>query len=84
MEKWRAQQVLSNGYGLDLALTTNSGQVYTKGGRKLAGSQGIDSAIYLMPGDVAFAIYVNSWDGTPGGHLAGIPALIQSSVEFVL
>jgi CubicO group peptidase (beta-lactamase class C family) len=83
MEKARAQQVLSNGYGLDLALTTSAGQVYTKGGRKLKGSQGMDSAIYLMPGDVDFAIYVNSWDGTPAGHLAGIPALIQSSVEFV-
>jgi CubicO group peptidase (beta-lactamase class C family) len=83
MEKWRAQQVLSNRYGLDLRLTTSAGQVYAKGGRKLAGSQGMDSAIYLMPGDVDFAIYVNSWDGTPGGHLGGIPALIQSSVEFV-
>jgi CubicO group peptidase (beta-lactamase class C family) len=83
MEKWRAQQVLSNRYGLDPPLTTSAGQVYTKGGRKLMGSQGMDSAIYLMPGDVNFAIYVNSWDGTQGGHLAGIPALIQSSVEFI-
>ena len=83
IEKWRAQQVLSNRYGLDLPLTTSAGQVYTKGGRKLMGSQGIDSAIYLMPGEVNLAIYVNSWDGTPGGHLAGIPALIQSSVEFI-
>ena len=83
IEKWRAQQLLSNMYGLDLPLTTSAGQVYVKGGRKLAGSQGMDSAIYLMPGDFDFAIYVNSWDGTPGGHLAGIPALIQNSVEFV-
>lgn len=83
MEKWRAQQMLSNRYGLDPPLTTSAGQVYTKGGRKLMGSQGMDSAIYLMPGDVDFAIYVNSWDGTPGGHLAGIPALIQSSVELI-
>jgi CubicO group peptidase (beta-lactamase class C family) len=83
MEKWRAKQVLSNRYGLDLPLTTSAGQVYTKGGRKLAGSQGMDSAIYLMPGDVNFAIYVNSWDGTLTGHLAGIPGLIRSSVEFI-
>ena len=83
MEKWRAQLVMSNRYGLDLPLTTSAGLVYTKGGRKLAGSQGMDSAIYLMPGDVVFAIYLNSWDGTSAGHLGGIPALIQSSVEFI-
>jgi CubicO group peptidase (beta-lactamase class C family) len=84
MEKWRAQQVLSNGYGLDLPFTTSAGHVYTKGGRKLIGAQGMDSAIYLMPDDVDLAIFVNSWDGTPGGHLVGIPALIQSSTEFIL
>jgi hypothetical protein len=83
MEKWRAQQVLSNRYGLDLPFTTNAGEVYTKGGRKLLGSQGMDSAIYLLPDDVDLAIYVNSWDGTTGGHLSGIPTLIQNSVEFI-
>jgi CubicO group peptidase (beta-lactamase class C family) len=83
MAKWRAEQLLSNMYGLDQPLTTRAGQVYTKGGRKLMGSQGMDSAIYLMPADVDFAIYVNSWDGTPGGHLSGIPALIVNSVEFI-
>ena len=83
MEKWRAQLVLSNRYGLDLPLMTRAGQVYTKGGRKLAGPQGMDSAIYLMPGDVDFAIYVNSWDGTLAGHLGGIPNLISKSVEFI-
>jgi CubicO group peptidase (beta-lactamase class C family) len=83
MEKWRAQQVLSNIYGLDPPLPTSAGPVYTKGGRKLALLQGIDSAIYLMPGDVDLAIFVNSWDGTQPGLLGGIPALIQSSVEFV-
>ncbi len=83
MEKWRAQQVLTNMYGLDLPLTTNAGDVYTKGGRKLMGSQGMDSAIYLMPGNVNLAIYVNSWDGTQPGHLSGIPNLIQASVEFI-
>jgi CubicO group peptidase (beta-lactamase class C family) len=82
METGRARRVLSNRYGLDPQLTTNAGPVYRKGGRKLVGSQGMDTAIYLMPGAVDFAIYVNSWDGTDGGHLAGIPALIQSSIEF--
>jgi len=86
MESWRAQQVLSNMYGLDNPLTTRAGPVYYKGGRKLVGMQGMDSAIYLMPGDVDFAIFVNSWDGKPGGpgHLGTIPTLIQNSIEFAL
>jgi CubicO group peptidase (beta-lactamase class C family) len=85
MERWRAQQMLSNMYGLDQPLTTNAGEVYTKGGRKgiQATSQGMDSAVYLMPGDVDLVIYVNSWDGTVGGHLGGIPNLIQNSVEYI-
>jgi hypothetical protein len=84
MESWRAQQVLSNMYGLDRPLTTRAGPVYYKGGRKQARAQGMDSAIYLMPGDVDFAIFVNSWDGTQAGHLGAIPPLIQSSIEFAL
>jgi len=84
MEPWRAQQLLSNMYGLDNPLITRAGPVYYKGGRKLAGMQGMDSAIYLMPGDVDFAIFVNSWDGTQAGYLGTIPTLIQNSIEFTL
>lgn len=83
MSTWRAEQLLANMYGLDQPLTTNAGQVYYKGGRKLNGPRGMDSAIYLMPGDVDFAIFVNSWDGTIPGHLGTIPTLIQNNIEFV-
>ena len=83
MRQWRAQQLLSNMYGLDQPLPTNAGPVYVKGGRKQNGAQAMDSAIYLMPDDVDFAIFVNSWDGTQPGHLGTIPTLIQNNVEFV-
>jgi CubicO group peptidase (beta-lactamase class C family) len=83
MARWRAQRLLTNMYGLDQPLTTRAGQVYYKGGRKLNGAQGMDSAIYLMPGQVDFAVFVNSWDGTPAGHLGTIPSLIQNSIESV-
>ena len=79
MSRSRAQQLLSDMYGLDPPLQTPAGPVYTKGGRKLMGAQGIDSAIYMMPGDADLAIFVNSW-----GHLNGIAQLIVDSVEFGL
>lgn len=83
MSRWRAEQLLSAQYGLDQPLATRVGPVYRKGGRKLAtGARGIDSAIYMMPGDVDFAIFVNSWDGTGPGHLGTIPTLITNSIEF--
>jgi hypothetical protein len=82
MPAWQAEQLLSNMYGLDQPFSTNAGPVYRKGGRKLSGSRGMDSAIYLMPDQVDFAIFVNSWDGTGPGHLGTIQALIQASVEF--
>jgi hypothetical protein len=86
MPRWRAEQVLLNNYGLDEQFLTNAGLVYRKGGRKASGMQGIDSAIYLMPGDVNFAIFVNSMPGTATGpsHLDTIPEQIDRSIEFAL
>jgi hypothetical protein len=48
----------------------------------------MDSAIYLMPDNASFAIFVNSLKGTgPNAgtgptHLAAIPELIPHSAEF--
>ena len=84
MPKPQAHELLSNMYGLDRPLATSAGTVYRKGGRKLSGMQGMDSAIYLMPGDMQLAVHVNSWDGTEPGHLGRIPDLIESSTERTL
>src|SRR5262245_35671903 len=79
MSRSRAQKLMSDMYGLDPPFQTAAGPVYTKGGRKLMGTLGFDSAIYMMPGDTDLAIFVNSW-----GHLNGIAQLIVDSVEFGL
>lgn len=84
MAAWRARNMLTNMYGLDQPIPTVAGQVYTKGGRWGAGSMVHDSGIFLLPGDVEVAVFVNSWNGTGPGHLGFIPALIQNSVRFVL
>lgn len=83
MPRRRAQLLLSNMYGLDPPLSTRAGTVYYKGGRKLLNGRGMDAAIYLMPKEVDFAIFVNSWDGTSAGYLGAIPGLIQNNIEFI-
>jgi hypothetical protein len=96
LPRWRAEQLLYNLYGLDQAIATRAGTVYTKGGRELDGEgRGMDSAIYLMPGNVSFAIFVNSLGrpaavSRPGNrappplsHLRDIPQLIEQSIEFI-
>ena len=79
---------MSNFYGLDPPeIATNAGPVYRKGGRVFAPDQMMDSAIYLMPNDIEFAIFVNSGKGTTvtaPSYLDDIPKLIQDSVEFNL
>jgi hypothetical protein len=86
MSPWRAERLLSNSYGLaQYAIATNAGPVYTKGGRLFAAGQTMDSAIFLMPNDIEFAIFVNSGPGNMAnapGYLDDIPKLIQDSVEF--
>ena len=84
MAPWQAEQLMASGYGLDAPLATQAGPVYRKGGRSTWNTQGMDSAIYLMPGGIEFAIFTNSWDGTQGGHLGNIPTLITNSVRFIL
>ena len=87
LSPWWTERLLSNLYGLDQRIPTNAGPVYYKGGRTVLGTQTMDSAIYLMPNDVEFAIFVNSGPGTTPtapSHLDGIRTLIQDSVEFTL
>jgi CubicO group peptidase (beta-lactamase class C family) len=84
MAAWRANDMLSNLYGLDQPIGTNAGTVYTKGGRWGAAPRVHDSGIFILPGDVELAVFVNSWDGTGPGHLGFIPKLLQDSVRFVL
>ena len=83
MASWRARNMLTHRYGLDQPIGTNAGTVYTKGGRRGAAPKVHDSAIFMMPGDVELAVFVNSWDGTGPGHLGFIPKLLQDSVEFI-
>ena len=86
LSPWWAERLLSNFYGLDPPeIATNAGPVYTKGGRLFATGQTMDSAIYLMPNNVEFAIFVNSGPGTADtapSYLNDIPKLIQDSVEL--
>ena len=89
MSPRRAERLMSNFYGLDPPeIATNAGPVYRKGGRTLfTTGQTMDSAIYLMPNDIEFAIFVNSGKGTTvtaPSYLDDIPKLIQDSVEFNL
>ena len=83
MASWRARNMLTNLYGLDQPIDTGAGTVYTKGGRWGAASRVHDSAIFMMPGDVELAVFINSWDGTGPGHLGFIPKLLQDSVVFI-
>lgn len=83
MAEWRAQNMLTNMYGLDLPIATSAGNVYTKGGRWGSGTMVHDSGIFLLPGDVELVAFVNSWDGTGPGHLGFIPTLLQDCVRFV-
>jgi len=86
MSPWWAERLLSNAYGLaQYPIATSAGPVYTKGGRLFALGQTMDSAIFLMPNDIEFAIFVNSGKGTTEtapGYLDDIPKLIQDSVEL--
>ena len=89
------QELLSNLYGLDQAISTQAGPVYYKGGREGDGKKAVDAAIYMMPGDISFAIFVNSIgrapavSAVPGGtapeaksHLDDVSQMIVDSVEF--
>jgi CubicO group peptidase (beta-lactamase class C family) len=83
MAVWRATNMMSHMYGLDQPIGTKAGTVYTKGGRWGAAPKVHDSAIFMMPGNLELAVFVNSWDGTGPGHLGFIPKLLQDSVEIV-
>jgi hypothetical protein len=75
----RAQQLLTNGYGLDQRpITTNAGPVYCKGGLGIKWGRGVASMICLMPGDIEFAIFANSSDDP----LRMVPDLINNSTIF--
>jgi Beta-lactamase len=85
LSSWWAERLLSNLYGLDEMISTSVGPVYRKNGRTVLGMQTMDSAIYLMPNDVEFAIFVNSGPGTTPTdptYLEPVTDLIQSSIEF--
>jgi hypothetical protein len=79
----RAQQLVSNMYGLDQPIDTSAGPVYSKGGLRLDGSgRGLAAMMCLMPGDVELVVFVNSGDGTAAGPLRVVPSLIQNSPKF--
>jgi hypothetical protein len=86
MSPRRAEQLLSDLYGLDGADDTRAGPVYRKNGRyNDGGSNTMDTAIYLMPKGVELSLFVNSGPGSgPNGptHLARIPQIISDSVEL--
>lgn len=87
MGTWRAQKTMANQYGLDSPITTNAGPVYQKSGRWGSGSQIHDSWVFIMPGDVELAVFVNS---VPAGtapvpsYLNVVSQLITESIDFDL
>lgn len=102
MAHWRANNILSNLYGLDYFFSTNAGPVFRKFGRAGIGwdglkVKGMDSAIYLMPGNLNLAISVNSVPpahivdlgagavikNDPDTHLERVQEAIEKSVEFI-
>ena len=87
MSPSRAEQLLTNLYGLDGADDTNAGPVYRKNGRyNDNGVNTMDTAIYLLPKGVELAIYVNSGPGSgpnQATYLAPIPQIIRNSVELI-
>jgi CubicO group peptidase (beta-lactamase class C family) len=85
LSRRRAHQLKTSQYGLEPPIATNAGPVYSKGGLRLDGSgRGLASMMALMPGDIEFAIFVNSGDGTAAGPLRGVPDLIVNSPKFSL
>jgi CubicO group peptidase (beta-lactamase class C family) len=86
MSPRRAEQLLSDLYGLDGADDTRAGPVYRKNGRyNDGGSNTMDTAIYLMPKGVELSIFVNSGPGSGPNqptYLARIPQIISDSVEL--
>jgi hypothetical protein len=89
MSRSQARQILTRRYGLDLPIPTSAGNVHWKRGRKMSGLQGMDSGVWLMPGDIDLAVYINSVPAftppaQPPSYNDGISQLIIDSVEFVL
>lgn len=82
MGTWRAEKMIENQYGLDPPIATNAGTVFLKGGRWGSGMQVHDSMIYMMPGNIELAVFVNSVPaGTPpvSSYLNPIGQLIVDS-----
>jgi hypothetical protein len=83
LSRRRAEQLITNMYGLDQPINTTAGPVYSKGGLRLDGAgRGLASMMCVMPGDVELVVFVNSGDGTPDGPLRVVPSLIQNSPKF--
>lgn len=90
-----ARRLLVKLYGLDGADTTRAGTVYRKNGRFQSGDKGMDTAVFMMPGHLDLAVFVNSLPrasalSAPSGaaprptHLANIPRLIAESAELLI
>ncbi len=60
MSRSRARQILARHYGLDLPISTDAGNVHWKRGRLMRGQQGMHFGVWLMPGDIDLAVYINS------------------------
>jgi hypothetical protein len=91
----RAREMLINGYGVEPSGGL-AGTIFGKGGREIDASRKkvIDSAIYLMPGGLNLAIFVNSprppalgglqptTPRLPPSYLDPIPTMITNAIEF--
>lgn len=91
----RARELLSNGYGVE-PFGSLAGPIYGKGGREIDPTRKrvVDSAIYLMPGGLNLAIYVNSprppalsgiqptTPRLPPSYLDPIQQMIFDAIEF--
>jgi len=88
MSQSRARQILAQRYGLDVPFSTRAGTVHWKRGRRMSGQQGMDSGVWLMPGDIDLAVYINSIPAftppaQPSSYNDGISQLIIDSVRLV-
>ena len=82
MPSFRTEQLLDDLYGLDQAIPTKAGTLFYKGGREWdqTTKKGIDTAIYMMPGGVDFAIFVNSVPPRASAVTAAAGGLVPTTV----
>lgn len=85
MSRRKAQVLQQNLYGFDEFSATSAGTIYAKRGRfNDGGSNTLDTAIYLIPGNFELGVFINSGPGTgvnQASYNDDIMQMIADSVE---